>query len=56
VAKLATPIEIDLDPTQVQTLLGLNNVWSDGEMSVDYAADLKTYIDNKIAAAVAALS
>ena len=56
VYKLATPIEIDLDPTEVQTLLGLNNVWSDGEMSVDYAADLKTYIDNKIAAAVAALS
>ena len=54
--ELATPIEIDLDTTEVQTLQGLNNIWSDGEMSVDYAADLKTYIDNKIAAAVAALS
>ena len=56
VYELATPIEIDLDPTEVQTLIGTNNVWSDGEMSVDYAADLKTYIDNKIAAAVAALN
>lgn len=31
---LATPIEIDLDPTEVETLQGLNNVWaSDGQIS-----------------------
>ena len=30
---LATPVEIDLTPAQVQTLLGLNNVWSDGQIS-----------------------
>lgn len=34
-----------------------NNVWSNvGPVTVEYAADLKTYIDSKIAAAVAALS
>lgn len=34
VYELATPIEIDLDPTEVETLLGLNNVWaSDGQIS-----------------------
>lgn len=36
--ELATPIEIDLTPAQVQTLLGLNNVWSDcGQVTVGYA-------------------
>lgn len=34
VYELATPIEIDLTPAQVQTLLGLNNVWaSDGQIT-----------------------
>ena len=38
VYKLATPIEIDLDPTEVQTLLGLNNVWaSDGTVEINYS-------------------
>ena len=54
---LATPIEIPLTPTQISALQGNNTVWSDaGDVTVDFAADLKTYIDNKIAAAVAALS
>ena len=36
--ELATPIEIDLTPTEVETLLGENNVWSDaGEITVEYA-------------------
>ena len=37
VYELATPIEIDLTPTQVQTLLGLNNVWSDGTVEINYS-------------------
>lgn len=54
---LATPFELTLTPEQISTLHGTNNVWSDaGDVTVDFAADLKTYIDNKIAAAVAALS
>lgn len=50
VYKLATPIEIDLDPTEVQTLCGLNNVWaSDGTVEINYAdpfnVDNPTYFE-----------
>lgn len=56
--EFATPIVIDLDPVTISTISGqTNNVWADaGDVSVTYAADLKAYIDSKIAAAVAALS
>ena len=55
---LATPITIQLDPVQIATIANqTNNVWADaGDVSVEFAADLKHYIDSKIAAAVAALS
>lgn len=44
--KIATPIEIQLTPQEVRTLLGENNIWSDaGDVSVDYPVDTKTYID-----------
>ena len=58
VYQLATPITITLDPVTISTIAGQpNNVWADaGDVSVEYAADVKTYIDQKIAAAVAALS
>ena len=50
VYELATPIEVQLSPVQIQALQGINNLWCDtGDISVDYAADLKTYIDNAIA-------
>ena len=53
VYKLITPVVYDLTPTEVTTLLGTNNVWADtGDVSVDYVADTKTYIDNAIAAAI----
>lgn len=56
--ELAEPITIQLDPVTISAISGqTNNVWSDaGDVRVEFAADLKTYIDNKIAAAVAALS
>lgn len=55
--ELATPTPISTTPTEISTVDGENNVFSpDGDVTVEYAADLKTYIDNKIAAAVAALS
>lgn len=45
--ELAAPIEITLTPTQIDTLLGTNNIWSDaGPVVVDYRADTKLYIDN----------
>lgn len=55
---LATPITIDLDPVTIATISGqTNNVWADaGDVTVEFAADLKHYIDSKIAAAVAAMS
>ena len=46
---LATPQEITLTTTEVKTLLGINNVWSDvGNTSITYPADTKMYIDNRI--------
>ena len=54
---LATPIEVDLTPTEITTLLGTNNIFADcGDTTVDYYADTTLYINKKIAAAVAALS
>jgi hypothetical protein len=49
VATLKTPIEVDLTPTEITTLLGLNNIWADtGDVSVDYCADTKRYIQKLI--------
>ena len=40
------PIEYQLTPQEVRTLLGENNIWSDGgDISVEYPADTKIYID-----------
>lgn len=51
---LATPITYTLTPTEIRTLLGTNNIWSDaGDVSVKYDADTKLYIDGKIAELVA---
>ena len=56
VYELATPLaEITLDPVSISTIPGqTNNVWADaGDVDVTYAADLKAYIDSKIAALAA---
>ena len=54
---LATPIEVDLTPAEITTLLGTNNIFADcGDTTVSYYADPTLYINKKIAAAVAALS
>jgi hypothetical protein len=51
---LATPITYQLTPTEVRTLLGVNNLWADtGDVAVTYKADTKLYIDNKITQAIA---
>lgn len=49
--ELATPIAtVQLSPTKVKTLLGGNSIFTDaGSVSVDYIADTKLYIDNKVA-------
>ena len=47
---LATPVEYNLTPAEITTLLGVNNIWSDtGDTTVEYRADTKMYIDKKIA-------
>ena len=45
VYKIATPQTYQLTPTQVETLLGVNNIWADtGDVSVEYRADTGLYI------------
>ena len=46
-----------LTPTEIKTLLGQNNIWANtGDVSVEYRADVKLYINKKIAEAISALS
>ena len=45
---LATPQTIQLTPTEVRTLLGTNNVWSDGDVVVVYSADTALWIEKKL--------
>lgn len=45
VYELATPQTYQLTPTQIDSLLGRNNVWADsGDVTVEYIADTKLYI------------
>ena len=49
VYELATPLTVQLTPSQMQTLLGTNNIWADtGDTSVEYRADSKMYIDQSL--------
>lgn len=46
VVRLETPIEVDIDPVEVLTLFGVNNVWTGiGSVSVDAPLDTKSHID-----------
>lgn len=50
VYELATPQTYNITPTEVKTLLGGNTIYTDaGAVSVEYVADTKLYIDNKVA-------
>lgn len=51
VYELATPITIQLTPTQVKSLLGVNNVWADtGDvLDAEYIRDMTTIINSLIA-------
>lgn len=49
------PFSIQLTPQEITSLLGANNVWADtGDSEVEYRADTKLYVDNKITQAIAA--
>jgi len=44
----STPIEYQLTPREITTLLGTNNFWANtGDVTVNYKADTKLYIDSK---------
>ena len=46
---LAIPLTYQLSATEINSLLGVNNIWSDvGDVDVEYCADTKLYIDKKI--------
>lgn len=47
---LATPETIQLTPAQVNTILGVNNIWADcnGDVDVTYRADVDLYIQKII--------
>jgi len=50
----ANPIEYTVESQELNTLYGTNNIWSStGDTSVEYCADTKLYIDNKITQAIA---
>ena len=54
---LETPITYQLAPHEVASLLGQNNIFADaGNVSCEYRADTKLYINKKIAEAISALS
>jgi len=54
---ISTPVTYQLTPTEVTTLLGTNNIWSDtGDSTVEYRADTNLYVQRKIAEAISALS
>ena len=48
VYELATPQTYQLTPQEVRTLLGTNNVWSDGDVVVVYSADTALWIEKKL--------
>jgi len=52
VYEVTTPVTYQLTPVQVQTLLGVNNVFNDtnGDTEVKYKEGIQHYIDKKIAA------
>jgi hypothetical protein len=48
VYELATPQTMQLTPQEVELLTGTNNVWSDGNVTLVYSADIQRYIEKKL--------
>ena len=48
VYELATPQTIQLTPQEVQLLLGTNNIWSDGDVTLTYNADIQKWVEKKL--------
>lgn len=48
VYKLATPQTYQLTPQEIKLLLGTNNVWSDGKVTLVYSADIQKWVEKKL--------
>lgn len=48
VYELATPQTYTLTAQEVQLLLGTNNVWSDGKVTLTYNADIQRWVEKKL--------
>ena len=46
--ELATPQTYQLTPQEIQLLLGTNNVWSDGNVTLVYSADIQRWVEKKL--------
>lgn len=46
--ELATPQTIQLTPQEVKLLLGTNNIWSDGKVTLTYNADIQRWVEKKL--------
>ena len=46
--ELATPQTIQLTPQEVKLLLGTNNIWSDGNVTLVYSADIQKWVEKKL--------
>lgn len=56
VYELANPVTVQLSPSQLSTLLGQNNIWSDtGNTDVTYRADTKRFIEGQVQAEALAI-
>lgn len=57
VVPMKVPQTYQLTPTEVKTMFGINNIYTDcGNVSVEYRADTTMYINRKIAEAINALA
>lgn len=45
---LATPQTYQLTPQQIDLLLGTNHLWSDGEITLVYGADIRLWVEKKL--------
>ena len=45
---LATPQTYQLTPQQIDLLLGTNHLWSDGELTIVYGADIQRWVEKKL--------
>lgn len=49
VVSLATPVQYQLPPSELHTVLGVNHIFSDaGEVTVEYRANTNLYIDKRL--------